>query len=173
MDLRSTIRNIPDFPKKGVIFRDITTLLKKPEAFRHVLDRTEEFCRKKKVDLILGIESRGFIFGGALADRLEVGFVPVRKSGKLPADTIGYEYDLEYGSSSIEIHTDAIEPGMSVVIIDDLIATGGTMEATCKLVEKTGGTVAGIAVLVDLSFLPWHKKLGGYDIFSLVTYDSE
>lgn len=173
IDLKSAIRSIPDFPKEGIIFRDITTLLLDPEAFGEAINRMHEFCRKRKVDKIIGIESRGFIFAGALADRIGVGLIPVRKAGKLPGDTIEQTYDLEYGSATIEVHADAISEGDSVVIVDDLIATGGTLEATCKLVERMGGTVAGITALIDLSYLPWHNRLGGYDILSLITYDSE
>jgi adenine phosphoribosyltransferase len=173
MDLKETIRSIPDFPKKGIVFRDITTLLLNPEAFRQSLDRMEEFCLDKKIDKILAIESRGFIFGGALADRLGIGFVPVRKAGKLPSKTMREEYELEYGKDSIEIHVDAVSPGESVIIVDDLIATGGTLEAACKLVEKMGANVAGLVVVIDLAFLPWRKKLKKYNILGLVQYQSE
>jgi len=173
MDLKKTIRNIPDFPKKGVVFRDITTLLKNPDAFGQTLDEMQAFCEGKKIDHILGIESRGFIFGGALADRMHISFVPIRKKGKLPAETVGYDYELEYGTDTIEIHADALKKGDSVVIIDDLLATGGTMQAACKLVEKAGAKVAGIAVLVDLTYLPWRDKIKVEDILTLVRYDSE
>lgn len=173
VNLKSAIRSIPNFPRKGVVFRDITTLLLQPEAFRYCLDQMQAFAMKKEVDRILAIESRGFIFGGALADRLGLGFVPVRKAGKLPGRTIRYEYELEYGTDTIEIHADALKAGQSVLIIDDLAATGGTLEAACKLVEKAGARVAGIAVLIDLAFLPWRQKVGNYDILSLITYDSE
>jgi len=173
MDLKKTIRNIPDFPKKGVVFRDITTLLKNPEAFGQTLDEMQAFCEGKKIDHILGIESRGFIFGGALADRMRISFVPIRKKGKLPAETVGYDYELEYGTDTIEIHADALKKGDSVVIVDDLLATGGTMQAACKLVEKAGAKVAGIAVLVDLAYLPWRDKIKVEDILTLVQYDSE
>jgi adenine phosphoribosyltransferase len=173
IDLKTVIRNVRDFPKKGIVFRDITTLLLDPAAFHHSLDLMENFCRSRKIDRILAIESRGFIFGGALADRLRVGFVPIRKAGKLPGKTIRYDYQLEYGTDSIEIHADALIKGHSVLIVDDLVATGGTLEATCKLVEKAGARVAGIVVLIDLAFLPWRKKLAGYEVLSLVKYDSE
>jgi adenine phosphoribosyltransferase len=132
----------------------------------------EKFCRERGVDRIVGIESRGFIFGGALADRLKVGFVPVRKAGKLPGETIAASYDLEYGSATIEIHADAINAGDAVIVVDDLIATGGTLEATCRLIERIGARVAGIAALIDLAFLPWEEKLEKYDILSLITYES-
>ena len=173
IDLKETVRSIPDFPKKGVLFFDITTLLSNPDAFRQSLDRMQEFCSKRKVDKIIGIESRGFIFGGALADRLKVGFIPIRKAGKLPGETLSESYDLEYGSAAIEIHADGISSGESVIIVDDLIATGGTLEATCRLIEKVGAKVAGIAVLIELAFLPWREKLDKYDILSLISYDSE
>ncbi len=172
VDLKNTIRAIPDFPKEGILFYDITTLLVNPEAFRAALDKMEKFCRDRDVDRIVGIESRGFIFGGALADRLKVGFVPVRKAGKLPGETIAATYDLEYGSATIEIHADAVNAGDSVVVVDDLIATGGTLEATCRLIERVGAKVTGIAALIDLAFLPWEEKLEKYDVLSLITYES-
>jgi adenine phosphoribosyltransferase len=173
INLKDTIRSIPDFPKKGIVFRDITTLLQNSAAFRQCLDRMEEFCSDKKIDKILAIESRGFIFGGALADRMGKGFVPIRKAGKLPAKTVRQEYQLEYGTDSIEMHLDAISPRESVLIVDDLVATGGTLEATCKLAEKMGANIAGLVVVIDLAFLPWREKLGKYDILGLVKYDSE
>lgn len=172
LDLKSTVRAIPDFPKEGIMFYDITTLLVNPEAFRAALDRMEKFCRERDANRIIGIESRGFIFGGALADRLKIGFVPVRKAGKLPGETIAASYDLEYGSATVEIHADAISAGDKVIVVDDLIATGGTLEATCRLVEKAGARVAGIAALIDLAFLPWEEKLEKYDVLSLITYES-
>jgi len=173
IDLKASIRSIPDFPKKGIVFRDITTLLLNPEAFRTALDQMQEFCNDKKVDYIVGIESRGFIFGGALADRLKVGFIPVRKKGKLPGRTISYEYKLEYGTDTIEIHEDALKTGDSVLIVDDLAATGGTLAAATSLIEKMGAEVAGISLLIDLSFLPWRDKVKKYKILSLISYDSE
>jgi adenine phosphoribosyltransferase len=133
----------------------------------------QEFCESKEPDYIVGIESRGFIFGAALADRMSLGFIPVRKAGKLPGKTISYNYDLEYGSSTIEMHDDALKPGQKVVIVDDLIATGGTLEATCKLIEKIGGEVAGITALVDLAYIPWRDRVKGYDILALIRYDEE
>ncbi len=173
MDLKSAIRSVPDFPKKGIVFRDITTLLLDKTAFKQSIDELESFCQGKKIDKILGIESRGFIFGGILADRLGAGFVPIRKKGKLPAKTFVQEYQLEYGTDSIEIHSDALAAGDSVLIVDDLIATGGTLEAACKLVEKNKAIVTGIAALVELTFLNGRQKLNKYDIISLVKYDSE
>nr|MBN2276312.1 adenine phosphoribosyltransferase [candidate division Zixibacteria bacterium] len=173
IDFKTAIRSIPDFPKKGIVFRDITTLLLNPEAFRTVLDKMQDFCLDKKVDYVIGIESRGFILGGALADRLGVGFIPIRKKGKLPGQTIRYDYQLEYGADTIEIHADALSQGQSVLIVDDLAATGGTLAAAAGLVEKTGAEVAGIALLVDLAYLPWREKVNKYKVLSLVTYDSE
>jgi adenine phosphoribosyltransferase len=173
IDLKSTIRSIPDFPKKGIMFRDITTLLLEPRAFRQTLDLMEDFCRGRDISKILAIESRGFIFGGALADRLGVGFVPIRKAGKLPGKTVKQEYELEYGTDSIEIHADALKSGEAVMIVDDLVATGGTLEAACQLVEKVGARVAGLAIMIDLAFIPWRKKLEKYEILTLVKYDSE
>ena len=172
-DLKDAIRSIPDFPKKGIVFRDITTLLAQPDAFSKTIDKMEAYCRERRADKIVAIESRGFLFGGALADRLGVSLVIVRKPGKLPGKTISQEYELEYGTDKIEIHTDSIQNGDSVIVIDDLVATGGTLEASCKLIEKSGGKISGIAVLVDLAFIPWREKLKGYDILSLVKYDSE
>jgi adenine phosphoribosyltransferase len=173
IDLKGSIRTVPDFPKKGIMFRDITTLLLDPNAFRTAIDRIEEFGRRRHIDKILAIESRGFIFGAAVADRMALGMVPIRKAGKLPGKTIKYEYALEYGTDTIEIHADALQSGEAVLIIDDLAATGGTLEAACRLAEKCGARVAGIAVVIDLAYLPWREKLKGYEILSLVRYDSE
>jgi adenine phosphoribosyltransferase len=167
------IRDVKDYPKKGVIFRDITTLIKNGKAFHDVLGIFYAICKDKKVDVVAAIESRGFIFGGALADRLGVGIVPVRKLGKLPADTVVQKYDLEYGTDSLEMHTDAIAEGQRVLIVDDLLATGGTLQATCGLVEKLGGEVAGIIVLIELSFLKGREKFKNYDFFSLIQYQTE
>ncbi len=173
MNLKAAIRNITGFPKEGIVFRDITTLLKNPKAFGHTLDQMQAFCEGKKIDHILGIESRGFIFGGALADRMHVSFVPVRKKGKLPSETVSQDYELEYGTDTIEIHADALSRGDSVLIVDDLLATGGTMQAACRLVKKAGAKIAGVAVLVDLAYLPWRDKINVEDILTLVRYDSE
>jgi len=171
--LVSLIRDVKDYPKKGITFRDITTLIKSGEAFSQVLDIFHCICKDKKIDLIAAIESRGFIFGGALADRLGVGVIPVRKRGKLPADTVVEKYDLEYGTDSLEMHRDAISKGQRVLIVDDLLATGGTLQATCGLIEKLGGEVAGIVVLIELSFLKGREKFKDYDFFSLIQYQSE
>jgi adenine phosphoribosyltransferase len=167
------IRNVPDYPKKGVVFRDITTLIKNGDAFDEVINIFYEICKDKKVDLIAAVESRGFIFGGALANKLKVGFVPIRKLGKLPADTVVEKYDLEYGTDTLEIHKDAVFPGQRVLIVDDLLATGGTIRAACKLVEKLEGSVAGILVMIELAFLKGREKIKEYDLFTLIKYDQE
>lgn len=167
------IRDVKDYPKKGITFRDITTLIKNGRDFNEVLDIFHKICKGKKIDLVAAIESRGFIFGGALADRLRVGIIPLRKVGKLPAECVAEKYTLEYGTASLEMHTDAISKGEKVLIVDDLLATGGTLQATCKLVEKLGGTVVGIVVLIELSFLKGREKLKKYDFFSLIQYEKE
>ncbi len=172
-DLKKYIRTVPDFPIKGIMFRDITTLIKDPEALNIALEQLLDFSKELKIDKVVGIESRGFIFGGLLASKLNAGFVPVRKPGKLPAETIKATYELEYGSDTIEIHKDAIHPGDNVLIHDDLLATGGTAKATIELVERLGGKVVQASFLVELSFLKGREKLGDYDIRSLVNYDSE
>ena len=171
-DLKQMIREIPDFPKPGILFYDITTLLKDAAGFRAVIDRLTEHFQGKKVDAVLGIEARGFIFGPALAYHLGAGFVPVRKPKKLPAEVETWSYDLEYGQDTLEIHKDAIGEGHNVIIADDLLATGGTAEAVVRLVEKLGGNVAGLAFVVELEFLNGRGKLAGYDVFSLLKYQS-
>ncbi len=173
MDLSSKIRDIPDFPKEGILFKDITPLLQDPEALRYTVDQLAEFGVGRKVDIVLGAEARGFILGAALAYTLGAGFVPARKPGKLPFFTVAAEYDLEYGTDSLEIHQDAIGPGTRVLVHDDLLATGGTARAKCDLVEKLGGEVVGVAFIVELEFLEGRKKLEGYDILSLVKFGSE
>ena len=171
--LASAIRSVPDFPKKGIVFRDITTLLKDKEAYRHYVDSVCEHYSGQHIDKVVGIESRGFIAGGALAYLLGAGFVPIRKPGKLPAEKIRQGYELEYGSDAVEMHRDAITKGERILIHDDLLATGGTIEAACKLVEQLGGNIVGLSFLVELSFLHPRKRLPHYDIFSLVSYESE
>ena len=173
MELITTIRNVPDFPKKGIVFRDITTLLKNKEAFHRFIELMVERYKNERIDKVVGIESRGFIGGAALAYVLSAGFVPIRKPGKLPADKIRQEYQLEYGTDAIEIHRDAIGKGERVLLHDDLLATGGTILAACKLVEQLGGTIVGLSFLIELSFLQPRKRLSPYDIFSLISYDSE
>jgi adenine phosphoribosyltransferase len=169
--LKKLIREVPDFPKKGILFYDITTLLKDKLGFATLIDALAEYYLPKKVDLVLGMEARGFIFGPALAYRLNAGFVPVRKPGKLPAATTRVEYELEYGSNTLEIHKDAIEKGQRVVILDDLLATGGTAEATAKLAASLGADIAGLGFVVELDFLHGKEKLKPYDVFSLLHYD--
>ena len=171
--LASYIRTIPDFPKKGILFRDITTLLKDRNALADATEVLYEHYRDKNVDKIACVESRGFILGAALALKLNVGFVPIRKKGKLPAEKLQQEYALEYGTDVIEIHTDAIEPGERILIHDDLLATGGTVQAACKLVEHLGGSIVGLSFLIELGFLKGRSNLGPYDIFSLIEYDAE
>lgn len=169
--LMRLIRDVPDYPKKGIVFKDITTLIKRGDAFDEVVNIFFEKCKDKKVDLVAAVESRGFIFGGVLANRLKVGFVPIRKFGKLPADTVEQKYDLEYGTDTLEIHKDAVMPGQKVLIVDDLLATGGTIKAACKLVEKLGGQVVGILIMIELGFLNGRDKLKDYDLFTLLRYD--
>jgi adenine phosphoribosyltransferase len=168
--LASKIRDIPDFPKPGILFKDITTLLLDGPAFQEAIHALADRCRGLKPDLIVGMESRGFIFGAPVAVALGTGFVPVRKLGKLPAETIREEYALEYGTNTVEIHSDAIKPGQRVVIVDDLLATGGTCKATVKLVERLGGVVAGTAFLVELTFLNGRDVLAGYPIEAIIRY---
>ncbi len=172
-DLRDTIRSIPDFPKKGILFRDITTLLKNPAALHEAVDRMADHYAGRDIRTVVGIESRGFILGGALADRLGAGFVPVRKPGKLPAKVLRREYALEYGTDIIEMHEDAVRAGDRILMHDDLLATGGTMSAACRLVETLGGTIVGVSFLIELAFLAGRSQLGGYDIHALVRYDAE
>ncbi|MFZ6033785.1 MAG: adenine phosphoribosyltransferase [Melioribacter sp.] len=173
MDLKDYIRTVPDFPKKGIMFRDVTTLLKDGRALNYAVDRLYEISKDRGITKVVGIESRGFILGAALALKLNAGFVPVRKPGKLPAEKLAETYELEYGSDTIEIHKDAIQKGDIVLMHDDLLATGGTMEAACKLVEKLGGKIVQISFLIELSFLNGRDKLSGYEIHSLIDYDSE
>ena len=173
MELITTIRTVPDFPKKGIMFRDITMLLKNKEAFHRYIDMTVERYKNERIDKVVGVESRGFIGGAALAFALGAGFVPIRKPGKLPADKIRQEYQLEYGTDAIEIHRDAISKGERVLLHDDLLATGGTILAACKLAEQLGGTIVGLSFLIELAFLQPRKRLSQYDIFSLISYESE
>lgn len=164
------IRDIPDFPKPGIIFKDITPVLQNPEAFAEIIDGMADYALSKKADVVVGVESRGFVLGSPVALKLGKGFVPVRKVGKLPHETIQCEYALEYGTSVVEIHKDAITPGQRVLIVDDLLATGGTAAASVKLVEELGGQVAGIVFLIELAFLNGREKLPGYDVKSFITY---
>ena len=169
--LKRLIREVPDFPKKGILFYDITTLLKDKDGFATLVDRLAEHYSKHPVDLVLGMEARGFIFAPALAYRLHAGFVPVRKIGKLPAATVKFDYALEYGTNSLEMHKDAIEKGQRVLIVDDLLATGGTAQATAKLAEQLGAQIAGLGFVVELDFLNGREKLKGYDVMSLLHYE--
>jgi adenine phosphoribosyltransferase len=169
--LKKLIREVPDFPKPGILFYDITTLLKDKLGFARLIDALSAHYIGKKIDLILGMEARGFIFGPALAYRLNAGFVPVRKPGKLPAETAKISYELEYGSNSLEVHKDAIQKGQSVLIVDDLLATGGTAVATAELATGLGAQIAGLAFVVELDFLNGREKLATYDVFSLLHYD--
>jgi adenine phosphoribosyltransferase len=171
-NLKKMIREVPDFPKAGINFYDITTLLKEPEGLRLTVDALSSQFRDEKVDVVLGIEARGFIFAPALAYHLNAGFVPVRKPKKLPAETAKISYALEYGEDTLEIHRDAVSEGQRVLIADDLLATGGTARAAVDLVESLGGVVAGLVFVVELEFLPGRAKLAGYDVRSLIKYQS-
>ena len=170
IDLRKAIRDVPDFPKKGIVFKDITTLLKDKDALRLAIDLLADRYIGKGIDLVLGVEARGFIIAGIMAYKLGIGFIPVRKPGKLPAETIKETYELEYGTDSLELHKDAIKPGQTVLIADDLLATGGTARAAVELIRKLGGKVYGLAFLIELDFLHGRKKLEGLDIFSLIKF---
>jgi len=169
--LKNLIREVPDFPKKGILFYDITTVLKDKTGLAMLIDKLSEHYIAQDVDLVLGMEARGFIFAPALAYRLNAGFVPVRKPGKLPAECVSYDYALEYGSNTLQIHKDAIQKGQRVLIVDDLLATGGTAEATAKLAESLGAEIAGLGFVVELSFLKGRDKLKKYDVMSLLRYD--
>jgi len=170
MDLKSIIRSFPDWPKPGVIFRDIMPLLKDPQALKYTVDEMLRQWSGKEIDLVAGIESRGFIFGALLAQRLQKGFVAIRKEGKLPGETLRVSYTIEYGSATMEIQRDAVKPGDRVLIVDDLLATGGTAKAAAELIEKLGGVVVGFAFVIELLDLKGKEKLKGYTVTSLVTY---
>ncbi|MCJ7793101.1 MAG: adenine phosphoribosyltransferase [Candidatus Marinimicrobia bacterium] len=169
-DFKKKIRQIPDFPQKGVVFRDISPLLEDKKAFKFAVNQLVKKYRRQRIDKVVGIDARGFIIAGALAHRLNAGMVMVRKKGKLPAKTESEDFDLEYGQATLEIHQDSIKPGEKVLLIDDVLATGGTMAATARLVEKLKGKIVGIAFLVILDYLPGRKKLKKYPLFSLVDY---
>ncbi len=170
-ELRAKIRDIKDFPTEGILFKDITTLLKDGPAFRRVIDLLADRYQRERVEVVVGIESRGFIFGGALAHQLNAGFVPVRKLGKLPGKTIEVEYELEYGRDALAVHEDAIHPGQRVLAVDDLLATGGTMAATLRLIEQLGGHVVGVTFLIELAFLHGREKLKNCPLHSVIVYD--
>ncbi len=172
-DIDGVIRKIPDHPHDGILFYDLMPLFQSPEGLAAGVDRLAEWARPREPEVVMGVEARGFVLGGALARSLEVGFAGARKPGKLPGASVREEYALEYGTDALELHTDAIRSGQRVLIHDDLLATGGTALAACRLVEALGGVVAGIAVVVELTFLPGRAVLDGYDVVSLVTYDNE
>jgi adenine phosphoribosyltransferase len=169
--LRSKIRDIKDFPSEGILFKDITTLLKDGPAWRFAVDSLASRYQRDRVDLVVGVESRGFIFGGAIAHQLNAGFVPVRKPGKLPGSTISVEYELEYGRDALAMHEDAVTRGQRVLAVDDLLATGGTMAATLRLVQQLGGQVVGVAFMIELAFLRGREKLKNHPVHSLIVYD--
>jgi adenine phosphoribosyltransferase len=170
MNLKKVIRTIPDYPKKGILFYDITTLLKNKTAFKTVINALWKKYRAKKIDKVVAVDARGFIFGAPLAHKLGVGFIPVRKKGKLPAETLGALYTLEYGQDELTMHKDAIEPGEKILLIDDLLATGGTISAVTEIVKKLGGKIVGIGFVIELTFLKGIEKLKGYPVFSLIKY---
>ncbi len=170
LDLKQFIRDIPDFPQPGILFRDITPLLASPEAFGESVRRLTEHFADQQIDLVVAAEARGFIFAAPLALRLNAGFVPIRKPGKLPFDTHAFHYELEYGSDTLEMHVDGVQPGQRVLVMDDLLATGGTVDACCKLLEKSGATVVGCAFVVHLTDLGGAERIAPYDVFSLVHY---
>jgi adenine phosphoribosyltransferase len=170
-DLKTLIREVPDFPKPGILFYDITTLIKDKAGFRGIIDGLKDHYRDTQVDVVLGIEARGFIFAPALAYALNAGFVPVRKPKKLPAKAVRITYDLEYGTDTLEMHEDAVVAGQRVLIVDDLLATGGTASAAARMVRDAGGIVVGLGFVVELTFLPGRQKLAGADVFSLIQYD--
>ena len=170
MNLKDYIASIPDFPSKGILFRDITPLMADGDAFHEAGGKLIDYAKRVGAEVVAGPESRGFIFGCPVANELKIGFVPVRKPGKLPRKTVSYKYDLEYGSNELHIHADAIKPGQKVLIIDDLLATGGTVEATAKMIEELGGEVVGCAFLIELEGLGGREKLSGYDVFTLMKY---
>jgi adenine phosphoribosyltransferase len=172
-EIKKKIRTVPHWPKKGVMFRDVTTLVKDGPGFRKACDLLYDHYKGMDIDMIAGIESRGFVFGAVLAYRLGKGFVLIRKPGKLPAEVVTQEYDLEYGRDSVQMHTDSIKAGDRVLMVDDLLATGGTMEAACKLVQKVGGKVVGCAFVIELPELGGRKKLGNFEIFKLVDFAGE
>ncbi|MEE9186491.1 MAG: adenine phosphoribosyltransferase [Bacteroidota bacterium] len=172
-DLKSIVRSVPDFPKKGIVFRDITTLLSDRNGFQKTIDIFHERYKDQRIEKVVSVESRGFIFGSVLAYRLGAGFVPIRKPGKLPSEKIREEYQLEYGTDAMEIHRDAIQRGERVLMHDDLLATGGTVLAACKLVERLGGEIVGLSFLIELRFLNGRNRLESYDIFSIIGYDEE
>jgi len=170
MDLAALIRDVPDFPVEGILFKDITTLLQDADAFREAVDALASRYADREIDQVVAIESRGFLFGAPLAYKLGAGLVPIRKAGKLPAKTISAEYSLEYGTATLEMHVDAIHPGENVLLVDDLLATGGSAKAATDLIERLGGVIVGVARLIELEFLQGAKQLEGYEVFSLIRF---
>jgi len=170
LDLRARVRDVPDFPKKGIVFKDLMPLIADPEYFAETIRRLAEWARPREPDLIFGAEARGFIFGGALAYALGAGFIAARKPGKLPRETIEATFDLEYGTDSLQVHRDAVPPGARVIVLDDVLATGGTAKAKLELVEQLGGVVAGVVFVIELTFLHGRGRLDGYDVHSLIQY---
>ncbi|HHT9126029.1 MAG TPA: adenine phosphoribosyltransferase [Candidatus Brocadiia bacterium] len=168
--LKQLIRDIPDFPKKGIIFKDITPLLQNPNGLKKITEKISEHYKDKNIDLIAGAEARGFIIGAAVAHKLGIGFIPIRKPGNLPYKTASITYQLEYGTDALEMHKDAVKPGQHILMVDDLLATGGTMAASCRLVESMKGNIVGCAFVIELTFLNGRKALHGYDVFSLIQY---
>jgi len=168
--LKELVRDVPDFPKEGIVFKDITPLLQNPSSMKEIVDKICGHYANQKIDVIVGAEARGFLFGPAVAINLNAGFVPVRKPGKLPYETASKTYELEYGTDTLEIHKDAVKAGDNVLMLDDLLATGGTMAASCELVESLGGKIVGCAFIIELGFLNGKEKLSNYDIFSLIQY---
>jgi adenine phosphoribosyltransferase len=173
LDLRSFVRDIPDYPKPGIVFRDVTPLFLDPDALNRAIELLSEWAAERDVDYVVAAEARGFVLGAAVAARIGAGFIPARKPGKLPRESISVEYALEYGVDALEVHRDSLAGGARVLVHDDLIATGGTAEALCRLVESAGAHVAGCAFLIELAFLGGRRRLAGHDVHSLVTYDSE
>ncbi len=170
LDLRARVRDVPDFPKEGIVFKDVMPLIADPEYFAETIRRLAEWARPREADLILGAEARGFIFGGALAYALGAGFIAARKPGKLPRETIEATFELEYGTDSLQVHRDAVAPGTRVIVLDDVLATGGTAKAKLELVEQLGGVVAGVVFVIELTFLHGRDRLDGYDVHSLIQY---
>jgi adenine phosphoribosyltransferase len=170
LDLRERIRDVPDFPREGILFKDVMPLIADPEYFADSIRQLAEWSRPREPDLILGAEARGFIFGGALAFELGAGFIAARKPGKLPWETVEATYELEYGTDSLHVHRDAVKPEARVIVLDDVLATGGTAKAKCEIVEELGGIVAGVLFVIELTFLNGRERLGGYDVHALIQY---
>ena len=173
MDLKKLIRDVPDFPEQGILFKDITPLLQDPQALRRAVQDMASPYAATDVEVVASVESRGFIFGPLLAQELDAGFVPIRKPGKLPAETISQSYELEYGSDTIEVHADAVRPGQRVLMVDDLLATGGTMDAACQLIQRLGAEIVGVAMLIELCFLDGREKLASHQVHSVIKFEGQ